>query len=175
MSKHFHKDFVRKATTFSPRTTERAGAPIPKTVEGRVVLMCPFCKAPHPIIPGIVAACGSTLQVRAVQTIYKAKYEPSMICAKCGKGGGDMVLVADAFFHVEDCNPGVLVMTDPPEFSEFAKRVFLLPDWLKKIIEPQTGTAMPVDEVLSDGTRTGVTLGYFFKEKTNAKRSATQS
>ena len=165
MSKHFKKSVVRKPTTFSPKEIERAGSPIPKNVNGTVVLMCPFCVPTHPLIPGELSKCGTSIQVRAVQKVYQAKYEPRMVCAKCGKGGGYMIAIADAFFHTNDCTPGVVVMTEKPKFSRTAALIFKLPPALRSRVESFTGQVLPVDEVTSNGPRTGVVLGYFFKEK----------
>lgn len=138
--------------------SQRAEAPIPKQ-DG---LYCPFCNPSHLLIPGKQAACGTQLQVRAVQSIYRSRFVDEMVCVKCGKGGGEMAQYQGAFAHVIDCTPGVAMLAEPPKFSKLAGLVYVLPEWAKKRIEPRVGRAMPVDEVKEDGTRTGNVLGHFF-------------
>ena len=129
-------------------------------------IMCPFCALPHPLVAGEVAPCGTYIKVSAVQRIYRAKFKPDMVCAKCGKGDGEMVHFQNAFIHVENCMPGVAVMNERPKFSRFASFVFNMKDGiLKTLIEKQTGVARSVEEVEPSGKRTGVTLGYFFYKR----------
>jgi hypothetical protein len=111
--------------------------------------------------------------MRAVQTVYRAKFIKDMVCAKCGQGGGDMVRFQNAFIHVNDCSPGVVTLVEPPSLSFWARRVYFMPIWFKSRIEKRTGRAMPVDEVLPDGQRTGKVLGYFFMKGgiSNAQRT----
>lgn len=152
-----------KQSRVKPRTTVRIEAPLAgKGKDGKPTLLCPFCKPTHPIIPGKVSMCGTALEMRAVQTVFKARFIKGMVCAKCGQGGGDMVHFQNAFVHVHDCTPGVAVLTQPPVFTPFARLVYGLPEKLKTRIEKRTGMAVPVDEVKPDGTRTGQVLGYFF-------------
>jgi hypothetical protein len=129
-------------------------------------IMCPFCPIPHPLIAGEVAPCGTYIHVSAVQRIYRAKFNKDMVCAKCGKVGGEMIHSRNAFTHLEDCMPGVAVMNEAPKFSRFASFVYKMNDGiLKTLIEKRTGEAKPVEEVEPSGKRTGVTLGYFFYVK----------
>ena len=154
-----------KQSRVKPRTTVRIEAPqAGKGKDGKPTLLCPFCRPTHPLIPGKVSMCGTALEMRAVQTVFKAKFIKGMVCAKCGQGGRDMVHFQNAFVHVHDCTPGVATFTDPPDLSFFAHGVYLLPLSFRKRIEKYTGTAMPVDEVKPDGTRTGQVLGYFFNK-----------
>lgn len=142
---------------------QRAAVPlVSKDAKGNPILMCPFCKPSHQLILGSSSACGSELQIRAVQTVYHAKYNGGMICAKCGKSKGNMVRFQNAFVHIDDCSPGVVAMTEPPKYSKLAGLVFKLPPKPRALFEKYMGKARPVDEVLPDGKRTGVTLGYFF-------------
>jgi len=115
-------------------------------------------------MPDKPAACGTLLVLTAEQTVYKAKYDKRFICAKCHQGGGEMVIYQGGFIHTHDCAPGVMTMTEPPQFSRLAGVVYKLPERIKKIIQRYTGNAMPVEEILPNGTRTGVTLGYFFHQ-----------
>jgi hypothetical protein len=153
-----------KKSTIKPKFTQRIEAPIAKKEkDGSASLYCPFCKPSHKIMPGMEALCGTRLEVRAVQIVFKAKYEKDMKCAKCGQGGGEMVRFQNAFIHANDCTPGVATLTEAPKFSKWAQIVWGIP-WpaLKARIEKRTGKAMPVDEVTPDGARTGVVLGHFF-------------
>lgn len=108
--------------------------------------------------------CGTRLEVRAVQVVFRAKYQKDMICVKCGQGGGDMVRFQNAFIHADDCMPGVATFTEPPKYSKVAKLLYNFPAFIKSIIEKKYGKIMPVDEVNPQGERTGVVLGYFFYE-----------
>ena len=152
-----------KKTSYRPRITTRIDAPkAGKDKSGKPALMCPFCVPSHPLVPGVQSGCGTDLQMRAVQTVYKAKFIKDMKCAKCGQGGGEMVRFLNAYVHVGDCAPGVVTLADPPDTTFFAHGVYLLPLAFRSRIEKYTGKAMPIDEVMPDGTRTGKTLGYFF-------------
>lgn len=169
---------MSKKNSVKPPYTTRKGIPkIIKDPNGNAMLLCPFCKPSHPLQPNSPAACGTILILTAEQTVIHAKYEKKLICVKCGKGGGDMVMYQNAFIHVHNCSPDVMTMTQPPKFSKRAALVYGLKwGWLKGIIERYTGRALPVDEVKQDGTRTGVVLGYFFhKEIKNGKHSQTDS
>lgn len=153
---------------------ERVGTPhITRDKDGAAILNCPFCVPTHPLRPDVGSACGTMLQVRAVQRVYRAKYEKHMTCVKCGKGDGEMVLFQNGFIHTHDCAPGVVALADPPKYSELAKRVHGT-RW-QKLIERIYGEIMPVHEVNPDGTKTGVTIGYFFKKRgKNGKHTQTQ-
>ena len=155
-----------KNKTTRPVSSQRIEAPLTGTIKGKPALMCPFCHPSHVIVPGKRSACGTDLQVRAVQPVYNAKFIKEMRCAKCGRGGGEMAHFANAFAHVADCTPGVAVLAEKPHFSDFARLVYGLPEYPKRLIEKRTGAAVPVDEVLEDGTRTGKILGYFFYRNT---------
>lgn len=131
------------------------------------VLMCPFCNPPHQVSPFVPSPCGSLVVVKVVQEVYHAKYDRTLVCAKCGKGGGDMVKWNEAYIHTGNCMPGVVTFANPPKISKnvekIAKWVHGLKDGKpKKIIESVFGRAMTIDEVKPDGERTGVVLGHFF-------------
>ena len=152
-----------KKSTIKPKFTQRIEAPIAKKEKnGEASLWCPFCKPSHKILPGMEAMCGTRLEVRAVQIVFKAKYEKNMKCAKCGQGGGEMVRVSNAYVHTNDCTPGSTFLTETPAFSKLAGLVHKLPVILRSRVEKYTGRAMPVDEVTPTGERTGVVLGHFF-------------
>jgi hypothetical protein len=162
-----------KHTGKKPAYTTRKAMPIIKKGEGgEALLMCPFCPTPHPLRPDKPSACGTMLILTAEQTVFRGKYEKNIICVKCGQKGGDMVLFQNAFVHNYDCSPGVVAMTEAPKFSDWAARVAWTPEWIRNPIEKFTGHAQSVEEVLPDGTRTGVVLGYFFhKEVKNGKQT----
>lgn len=155
---------MKKSST-QPKITTRVKVPIAKMEKGEAVLFCPFCQPTHSIVPGREYLCGTFLEVHAVQTVYRAKFEKNMICAKCGKGGGEMVQFRQGFIHTHDCAPGVAALTEEPKFTPLAKVIYHL-NWpyAKKQIEKRIGRAMKVDEVTPEGERTGKVLGYaFFK------------
>lgn len=155
-----------KKSTVKPKYTTRIKPPIAKKEkDGSASLWCPFCHPTHKILPGMESACGTRLEVRAVQMVFKAKYEKDMVCVKCGQGGGEMVLFRNAFIHVHDCTPGVAALTEEPKFTPLARIVYSIP-WpsLKTRVEKRTGRAMKVDEVTPEGERTGKVLGYAFFE-----------
>lgn len=155
---------MKKSTTH-PRAFTRVLAPIAKMQGKEAVLYCPFCKPTHKILPGAPNPCGTFLEIQAVQTVFKAKYEKNLVCLKCGQGGGEMVQYRNGFIHTHDCAPGVAALTEEPKFNRWAKIVYQIP-WLalKTRIEKHVGRAMKVDEVKPDGERTGKVLGYaFFK------------
>ena len=150
-----------------PNYTTRERVPIlSRDGQGNALLLCPFCTPAHPINPESASTCGTILQVRALQTIYKAKKYGNEVCVKCGKGGGEMVMFQGALLHTNDCMPGVVALSTPPKFSKLAKALFGLRDgWIKKNLEGIFGEAVPVEEVLPSGERTGVIFGYFFKPR----------
>lgn len=129
-----------------------------------VEVLCPFCDPPHPILPNVDSACGTTLKVTAVQTVLTAhgSRQQGIKCIKCHQTGGEMVRFNNSFVHLVDCMPGVKLLTTPPKFDKWAGRVLHLPKWLRKPIEKSTGAAQAVKEIDQDGKETGKTLGYFF-------------
>lgn len=162
--------------TKAPKTPvrERYGTPfITREKDGSAILNCPFCKPTHPIRPDVGSACGTMLEVRAVQRIYRAKYEKDMVCVKCGKGGDEMVLFQNGFIHTHDCAPGVVALANPPKYSKLAAKVYGTK--LQGLAERIFGKITPVHEVNPDGTKTGLTLGYFFTRGKNGKHPQTQS
>jgi hypothetical protein len=153
---------MSKKNSFRSPITQRSETPgLNKDEHGNVVILCPFCKPSHILRPGHIEKCGTSLVLQAVQQVVRAKYSNS-VCVKCGKGGGDMVRYMNAYIHTKDCSPDVMTMTEPPKFSWLAMVIYKSPKWAKGIFEKFTGQTMPVDEVKPDGTRTGVTLGWFF-------------
>lgn len=137
-----------------------------KDGKGNALLLCPFCTPPHPINPDSPSICGTILQVRALQTIYKAKkYDKNTVCVKCQKGGGEMVLFQGALIHTHDCSPGVVALSTPPKYSLFAEWTHGLEDGpIKHYIQKRFGNAMAVEEVTPTGEKTGKIFGYFFNK-----------
>lgn len=128
-------------------------------------LYCPFCKEPHLILPFLQSPCGTTVIFHAEQTVYRAQANPKMICAKCGKGGGEMVPWNGAYIHIHECNPGVKAALEEPKYSKLAAFVHgIKNEKVKNSIQKLTGRAIPVEEVTPDGKPTGKILGYFFNK-----------
>lgn len=153
----------KKSKTLNPQVTERYGTPrIQKGDDGNPVMFCPFCRPSHELLPVGVSACGTQLQVRAVQVVYHARYNKEVVCIKCQRGGGDLVQFNNAMIHINDCMPGVATFIDPPKFSRMASLVFKLPSKIKSFAEKYLGETKAVEEVDEKGVRTGKTLGHFF-------------
>ena len=167
----------RKSGKIAPYVT-RTGIPqIVKGDNGSALLMCPFCNPSHPLQPSVPALCGTILVLTAEQAMFRAKYDRKMVCVKCGKGDGMMVMFQGAFIHTHDCAPGVIAMTQPPEYSKFAKYVYEIKnERLKKLVEGYTGRAVMVEEVTPEAVKTGVIFGYYFnKENKNGKHPKANS
>jgi len=158
---------MSKKTVYKDPVYSRFGIPtVSKDKDGNALLLCPFCRPPHPLLPNQAAICGTRLEVRAIQPVIRAKYDKKILCAKCGQGGSEMVQYGSAFIHTNDCTPGVGMMTEAPKFSKLAEWVHGLPEGLRATIEKRTGTASPVEEMTPDGKKTGKTLGYIFYKST---------
>lgn len=158
-----------KKKSFVPKSdiTTREKPPIlSKDGKGNALLLCPFCTPPHPINPESPAICGTILQVRALQTVYKSKkYDTKNICVKCKKSGGEMVLFQGALIHTFDCTPGVVALSTPPKYSKFAQVVSKMKNGqLKRTFQKWYGNAVSVEEVEPNGEKTGKILGYFFNK-----------
>lgn len=165
---------MSKKNSFKPGYRQRIATPIPRQDgKGNVTLMCPFCNPTHPLSPNGMSGCGTELQVRATQTVFRAVSDKKMICIKCQKGGGEMVAFNESMVHVHNCTPGVATFVDPPRMSVFAAALFRLPVRIRSVFEKYTGEIKPISEVKPDGTRTGRTLGYVFYRSKNAKHTPT--
>ena len=169
---------MKKTSVQSPYSKRVAIPKMVKDEKGNAILLCPFCTPSHPLNPAMPSLCGTTLILTAEQTTIRAKYQKNLVCVKCGKGGGEMVMFQNSYIHTHDCKPGVMTMTNPPKYSNFAALTYKLQNkFLKSNIERFTGRAMPVEEIDTKGNKTGVILGYFFwkpkKEVSHAKRSET--
>lgn len=161
---------MSKKSSYKVPMTERIGQPIiTRDKAGNAILNCPFCEPTHPIRPENNATCGTLLQVRAVQTVYRAKYDKRFICVKCGKGGSEMVRFQNGFIHTHNCAPGVVALEQPPKFSKFAKRVASMRPFLRNTMEAMFGKVVPVLEVTPEGVQTGIVLGHFFKRGKRGK------
>lgn len=168
----------KRSSVQQPTTIRRHVPLLEKDNHGANVLMCPFCIPSHPITPFVASGCGTVVEVQAVQTVYRAKYQKGMVCVKCGKSGGMMVRMNDAFTHSFDCTPGTTTLTAVPAFSKIATWVFKMKDGrLKEFIQGFTGVAAEVKEVTPEGERTGVILGHFFhqRKKDNGKHTETNT
>lgn len=171
---------MKMRKSFAPKDrfhTREAPAVVGKDKDGSALLLCPFCPTPHTISTNSTSACGTILQVRALQTLYKAKRnDPKAICIKCQKGGGEMAIFQGALVHIHDCTPGVVAFSTPPEYSKFAKFAHGLKEgWLKHTIQKYFGTIVTVEEVTPEGVKTGTIYGHFFNKAGKNGRSNRQS
>jgi hypothetical protein len=156
---------MSKQSSVKSFVKERVDIPkVTKDKNGAAILLCPFCNPTHPLRADQATACGTIVRVQAVQTVFRSNYSrKNMVCVKCGKGGGEMVVWQNnAFVHTHDCSPGVAAMNEPPKISKAAGIIYNLHPRIKTLIELVTGKTMKVDEVTPDGKRTGVILGHFF-------------
>lgn len=166
---------MSKKNNVKPPVSTRTAVPkVVKDEHGANILMCPFCAEPHPVSPYVPSPCGTRVVVTAEQPVFKAKYNEKMICAKCHKGGGTMVLWHNAFIHTPDCDPSIRTPIEPPKFSRLAEWVYHRNGFIRSRLEDIFGKVMAVEEVQPDGTLTGVILGYYFqKENKNGKHTQT--
>jgi hypothetical protein len=130
-------------------------------------LLCPFCEMPHPLWPGEVSSCGTTVKVTAIQTVIPEKRakKDKILCLKCKKSvGGDMVQFMTGFIHLLDCDPTTKLIASLPEFSNLAKFTFGFKENspIRKMIEKRYGKAKVVSEIDASGNDTGKIRGYFF-------------
>ena len=154
------KDHKLQRTDFK---TREMPPKVKQTAKG-VLVQCPFCVAPHVILPGMESPCGTTLQVTAVQTIltsHAARFN-KIACVKCHQTGGEMVRYRNSWVHLIDCVPGTRLLTEVPKMTRSAALVMKLPPRVRKIIEAKTGKAQEVREIDLEGHETGKILGHFF-------------
>lgn len=162
---------MKHSTSHQYDVRYRESPPKLEKVKTGTLLMCPFCPNPHPLWPDKVANCGTTIVVKAVQTVIPAKRakRDKLMCLKCHQvGEGEMVKFMNGFIHLEDCNPGTIVMVEPPPYSKLARLAFGMGEKnpLRKMIENRNGRAEEVHEIDEDGKKTGKILGHvFYKEQ----------
>src|SRR3990167_8131136 len=128
-------------------------------------LLCPFCETPHPLWPGEIASCGTTVMVMAAQSVIPEKRakRDKLRCLKCGKTkGGDMVQYMSGFVHLKDCDPNTKLIAKLPEFSKLAMFTFGLKESsaARKLIERTRGKAKAVHLIDAEGKDTGKVQGY---------------
>lgn len=166
-----------KKNSIRPAVTYREALPkLEKDKNGANILMCPFCDPTHPILPFVPSACGTGIEIKAIQKIYEGKYNKDMICAKCHERGGKMVLWNNAFIHAHNCTPGVSVLAEEPKYSRVARFVYGMKEGkIKDLIQNRLGRAVAVDEVTPEGNKTGRVLGHFFHRSQNGKRPETHT
>lgn len=147
-----------------PQTKTRTENPIPFPTKDGIELRCPFCADHHKLLPNIESACGTRIEVTAVQEIYPVHTvkHKSLTCVKCFQGGGEMVRFNNSFVHLIDCKPGSRLLQDIPPNSRMAEIVYKLPVWLKTRIEKLTGKSDRVLEIDEKGEKTGKVIAYIF-------------
>jgi hypothetical protein len=148
----------------NPRSDFRIRELPPKVEAGKkgVVVNCPYCYPTHPILPGVISPCGTTLKVTAVQKYLSSHATKSIHCLKCGKTGGEMVTYRNGYVHLKECSPETKLLTEIPPLSRLAKIVYHSPAKIRKYLESHMGAVKELQEIDQEGKQTGVVLGYFF-------------
>lgn len=165
----------RSSARVRPVVKTREALPgISREKEG-TLLMCPFCKPSHPLVPNEPTPCGTELKVTALQTIIPARLarKEGLVCLKCHQTGtGEMVRYMNGFIHLQDCVPGTQLLRTAPNYTALARLVYGLPKHVRARAEKVTGEAHQVLEIDAQGKETGKVVGYFFmKGKANATRT----
>lgn len=110
----------------APQSRERSELPKLGELNGQKVIVCPFCDPPHALIAEEVAPCGTYIQVRAVQNVFRNEK-----CELCGERNGLLIMVGNKFKHTHDCSPGKFLFAAPPKKSTIAGVVYKLPDFIQ--------------------------------------------
>lgn len=110
----------------TPGGWERRKVVQPRIVEGgSAQVMCPYCPRPHPLPLNEAAACGTRLEIRAVQKVYKG-----VTCALCGGALGTMVRIGENYKHSHQCTPGKELYAAPPPASRSAALFWHAPKFI---------------------------------------------
>ena len=151
-------------------TRKREMTPIGKPTKSGIVLMCPFCKPSHAVVPGRDNSCGVVLDVKAIQPVIGARSVriEKIFCVKCGKSGGEMLYYFNGYVHLKNCTPGTRLLTEMPEYSRMAAFVYNLPAQVRSWLEKRMGIVQMVKEITPEGVETGEAQGYFFLKKAKA-------
>lgn len=114
----------------TPGGWERRKLVRPKVIDssGNAQIMCPFCPRPHPLPLDGSAACGTRLDIRAIQKVYKG-----IACVLCGGQLGTMVKVGDKYRHAHDCTPSKQLYAEPPPLSRSAALVWRMPAFIHQL------------------------------------------
>lgn len=150
---------------FKAPIRRREAQPLVKQTKKGVIMYCPFCKPPHPIVPGVDMPCGSRLEVKVVQMTISASVARAnkIVCIKCGGTGvGELAPFHDGYVHILDCKPNVRIATVMPRRSLVARLVSKMPQALRRGIEKRTGRAQAIHVIDKEGKETGQIAGYFF-------------
>lgn len=151
--------FTEKVRRHSPKVaTDKDGTP---------VILCPFCKEPHPIAPGQAAVCGTTLEIMAVQPTYRSS---RVVCSRCGEAGGTLTKMGNNnYVHAHNCSPKGFY-TEPPKTAWSAKVAWRLlpkdnPNWLARFLV-NTIKWIPEELVKLDanGKPTTEIVGYHWRK-----------
>ena len=109
-----------------PKPITRDATPVMGKLGGKDVLMCPYCDPPHPISTQEVSPCGTVLEVRAIQAVFKGQK-----CALCGQTNGHQIMAGSRFVHTPDCTPGKKMYAVAPDKSAWAAVLWRFPDWVQ--------------------------------------------
>lgn len=139
MAKRFKKSSTPKIRSKPPHIKETGVG---------VEIHCPFCHPPHVLRIDLPSPCGTILELKAVQNLYK-----DVSCALCEGSQGTLIKVGESYKHVHNCSPGKHLYTVPPETSLSARLFWKLPTFLHKLVWIQMGKK--VIEVSSKGKVTG--------------------
>lgn len=143
--------FTKHTTVKGPKPRIRRAAPKMGNVNGKSVIMCPYCDPPHPLSTTEVSPCGAVLEVQAVQAVFR-----NQRCALCGKTDGEQVKVGNRFIHTHPCTPGKRMFAVTPPKSRLAALVWRFPDWAQLFIAKNFGKVV-LELTTSDGHKDGYT------------------
>lgn len=159
-----------------PLVQTRELPPVVVKTKSGAEIRCPFCDDHHVLLAGEESTCGTSVEVRAVQQVISSRLSrvENIHCMKCHKPGGEMVRYRNGFIHTYNCSPDTKLLQDTPKMSILAQLVYKSSPKIREFLERFTGQACQIQEIDSEGNKTGKVIGYSFW-RDNAKYSATST
>ena len=114
-----------------------------------VLIECPYCHPPHPLRVDLPAPCGTILELRAIQNLYR-----DVKCVLCENSQGTLIKVGEYYRHAHECSPGKRIYTVPPEKSRSAAVFHRFPKFLHKFYARNFG------KVVIELSHQGEVAGY---------------
>ena len=117
-----------------PKPNLRRAPPKMGKLNGKDVIMCPYCDPPHPLSTQEISPCGTVLEVQAIQAIFR-----NQRCIVCGEISGEQTMVGNKYVHTYDCKPGHRMFATPPRKSTLATLFWRFPDWAQLLVARKFG------------------------------------